>query len=357
MNNPTSDVRIESIVAMQSPAELAAELPLPVDQAEAIAATRRRIADIIHGRDPRLLVVIGPCSIHDPVAALDYAQQLNALRQRYRDTLEVVMRVYFEKPRTIIGWKGLINDPNMDNSFQIDEGLFKARKLLLDLAAMGMPAGCEFLDAATGQYYADTVSWGAIGARTTESQVHREIASGLSCPVGFKNATSGDVGIAIDAIQAASHAHAFLSPTSEGRIALFRTRGNEDAHLILRGGKEPNFDSASVRAASEAQEKRGISPRIMIDCSHGNSLKDHKRQALVAADIARRLPEESSLIAGLMIESRLVEGKQAMAPITEMTYGQSITDACMGWQETEETLAVLATAMEKTIANHPFTSG
>lgn len=350
MNNATSDLRIESIVAMQSPAELSAELPLGEAQAQAITATRQRIADIIHGRDPRLLVVIGPCSIHDPDAAMDYARRLSVLREQYRDSLEIVMRVYFEKPRTIIGWKGLINDPHMDNSFQIDEGLRKARKLLLDLAAIDMPAGCEFLDAATGQYYADTVSWGAIGARTTESQVHREIASGLSCPVGFKNATSGDVGIAIDAIQAASHAHAFLSPTSEGRIALFKTRGNSDAHLILRGGKTPNFDSASVRAASDAQQQRGISPRIMIDCSHGNSLKDHKRQALVAADIAGRLPDEAAMIAGLMIESHLVEGKQAMASLEDMTYGQSITDACMGWPDTEETLATLADAMQGIVA-------
>ncbi len=350
MNNTTSDLRIESIVAMPSPAELSSELPLPADQALAITATRQRIADIIHGRDPRLLIVIGPCSIHDPTAAMDYARRLNVLREQYSDSLEIVMRVYFEKPRTIIGWKGLINDPDMDNSFQIDAGLHKARKLLLDLAAIGMPAGCEFLDAATGQYYADTVSWGAIGARTTESQVHREIASGLSCPVGFKNATSGDVGIAIDAIQAASHAHAFLSPTSEGRIALFKTRGNADAHLILRGGKEPNYDSNSVKAASDIQQQRGISPRIMIDCSHGNSLKDHKRQSVVAADIAGRLSAESSMIAGLMIESHLVEGKQAMAPMEELTYGQSITDACMGWQDTEDTLSVLAKAMEQVIS-------
>ncbi len=350
MNNTTSDLRIESIVAMPSPAELSSELPLPADQALAITATRQRIADIIHGRDPRLLIVIGPCSIHDPGAAMDYARRLNVLREQYSDSLEIVMRVYFEKPRTIIGWKGLINDPNMDNSFQIDAGLHKARKLLLDLAAIGMPAGCEFLDAATGQYYADTVSWGAIGARTTESQVHREIASGLSCPVGFKNATSGDVGIAIDAIQAASHAHAFLSPTSEGRIALFKTRGNADAHLILRGGKEPNYDSGSVQAASDIQQQRGISPRIMIDCSHGNSLKDHKRQSVVAADIAGRLSAESSMIAGLMIESHLVEGKQAMAPMEELTYGQSITDACMGWQDTEDTLSVLARAMEQVVS-------
>lgn len=350
MNNLTSDLRIDTIVAMPSPAELSAELPLGGEQAQSIAATRSRIADIIHGRDSRLLVVIGPCSIHDPAAALEYAQRLKPLREQYRDSLEIVMRVYFEKPRTIIGWKGLINDPFMDNSFRIDEGLHLARKLLLDLADMQMPAACEFLDAATGQYYADTVSWGAIGARTTESQVHREIASGLSCPVGFKNATSGDVGIAIDAIQAASHPHAFLSPTSEGRIALYRTRGNEDAHLILRGGRQPNYDTQSVMDASDAQKARGISPRIMIDCSHGNSLKDHKRQIVVASDIAGRLSGERQMIAGLMIESHLVEGKQAMAAPESLTYGQSITDACIGWQDTEQLLGTLAHTLQAELA-------
>lgn len=347
MHNVTSDVRIDSIVAMQSPAELAVELPLHVNHAEVITRTRQRIADIIHGRDPRLLVVIGPCSIHDPVAAMEYANRLLPLREQYQDFLEIVMRVYFEKPRTIVGWKGMINDPHMDNSFQIDEGLLKARKLLLDLAQINMPAGCEFLDAATGQYYADTVSWGAIGARTTESQVHREIASGLSCPVGFKNATSGDIGIAIDAIQAAGHPHAFLSPTEEGRIALFKTTGNPDAHLILRGGLTPNYDSASLRDAFEKQAAQGVSQRIMIDCSHGNSQKDHKRQVVVASDIARRLSEEADMIAGLMIESHLVEGKQPMSDPESLTYGQSITDACLGWEDTEQTLAELAEAMSR----------
>ncbi|NND90827.1 MAG: 3-deoxy-7-phosphoheptulonate synthase [Granulosicoccus sp.] len=345
MKITTSDVRIDSIVTLQSPAELFAELPLSEEQADAITTTRCRIADIIHGRDPRLLIVVGPCSIHDPLAAMEYANRLHSLRTRYRDTLEIVMRVYFEKPRTIIGWKGLINDPHMDNSFQIDEGLYKARRLLLDLADIGMPAGCEFLDAATGQYYADTVSWGAIGARTTESQVHREIASGLSCPVGFKNATSGDVGIAIDAIQAAGHAHAFLSPTSEGRIALFRTTGNEDAHLILRGGNTPNYDGASVKAAFDQQNARGLSRRIMIDCSHANSLKDHRRQVAVASDVAGRLDREHPMIAGLMIESHLCEGKQGMKDPSSLRYGQSITDACLGWDDTRHTLDGLAQAM------------
>jgi 3-deoxy-7-phosphoheptulonate synthase len=345
MKNATSDVRIDSIVTMQSPAELSARLPLPENLANAVAATRQRIADIIHGRDSRLLVVVGPCSIHDTAAAMDYANRLLELRNRFKDVLEIVMRVYFEKPRTIIGWKGLINDPHMDSSFHIDEGLYTARKLLIDLAAIGMPAGCEFLDAATGQYYADTVSWGAIGARTTESQVHREIASGLSCPVGFKNATSGDIGIAIDAIQAAGHPHAFLSPTDEGRIALYKTKGNEDAHLILRGGSAPNYDSASVMAAHEKQSASGITRRILIDCSHANSQKDHLRQMLVASDIAHRLPAEAPLIAGLMLESHLVEGNQAMNTPDALTYGQSITDACMGWEDTAYTLAELAESM------------
>ena len=350
MHNITSDVRIDSIVAMRSPAELSVELPLHVNHAEVINQTRQRIADIIHGRDPRLLVVIGPCSIHDPTAAMEYANRLLPLREQFQDSLEIVMRVYFEKPRTIVGWKGMINDPYMDNSFQIDEGLLKARKLLLDLAQINMPAGCEFLDAATGQYYADTVSWGAIGARTTESQVHREIASGLSCPVGFKNATSGDIGIAIDAIQAAGHPHAFLSPTEDGRIALFKTTGNADAHLILRGGLTPNYDSASLRGAFEKQAAQGISQRIMIDCSHGNSQKDHKRQVAVASDIASRLSEEADMIAGLMIESHLVEGKQPMTNVDSLTYGQSITDACLGWEDTEQTLAELAEAMSRKLS-------
>ncbi|ASJ75620.1 3-deoxy-7-phosphoheptulonate synthase [Granulosicoccus antarcticus] len=347
MNNATSDVRIDSIVAMQSPAELFVELPLHIDHAGIITQTRRDIADIIHGRNSRQLVVIGPCSIHDPVAALEYAHKLQVLREQYSDSLEIVMRVYFEKPRTTIGWKGLINDPHMDNSFQIDEGLFMARKLLLDLAQMHMPAGCEFLDAVTGQYYADTVSWGAIGARTTESQVHREIASGLSCPVGFKNATSGDVGIAIDAIQAASHPHAFLSPTEEGRIALFKTKGNEDAHLILRGGPTPNYDSQSLRDAYDRQVAQGFNQRIMIDCSHANSQKDHKRQIEVVTDVAARLSSEASMIAGVMIESHLVEGKQSIGSPESLNYGQSITDACLGWEDTERTLEILAEASSR----------
>jgi len=351
MTSSTSNVRIESIVPMRTPAELASELPLNDAYAQSIVTTRKRIADIIHGKDRRLLVVLGPCSIHDPASAMEYAQKLTKLRQQHQASLEIVMRVYFEKPRTIVGWKGLINDPHRDQSFRIDEGLHTARKLLLELAAMGMPAGCEFLDAATGQYYADTVSWGAIGARTTESQVHREIASGLSCPVGFKNATSGDVSIAIDAVQAAGHAHAFLSPTEAGKLALFRTTGNEDAHLILRGGAKPNYDSHSVQSAWQQQMDRGINRRLIIDCSHANSGKDHNRQPLVAQSIADRLGHESHKIGGLMIESHLVAGKQDASSTADLTYGQSVTDACLGWDDTVAVLDTLARTVESDVLN------
>jgi len=346
MNKATYNRRIASVIPMPSPEELALKLPLADTQAKHINHTRENIANIIHGHDKRLLVIVGPCSIHDTKAAMEYAQKLMVARQQYAHTLEIVMRVYFEKPRTIVGWKGLINDPHMDNTFDIGHGLYIARKLLIDLASVGMPAACEFLDAATGQYYADTVSWGAIGARTTESQVHREIASGLSCPVGFKNATSGDVQIAIDALQAASHAHAFLSPTAAGKIALFKTTGNSDAHIILRGGKTPNYDSQSVAAAISQQAARQLSQRLLIDCSHANSNKDYKQQAVVASAIANRLPEEHSAIAGIMLESHLVEGKQSATTGAALHYGQSVTDACMGWDETESVLGQMSAAME-----------
>ena len=339
-----SDTRIESVVAMPSPADLLREMPLSPAAAERIVSARERIARLLRGEEDRLLVVVGPCSIHDPLAARDYAERLVAVRERLSDRLEIVMRVYFEKPRTTVGWKGLINDPRMDGSFAIDEGLRLARRLLIDLAALGLPAGCEFLDAATGQYYADTVSWGAIGARTTESQVHREIASGLSCPVGFKNGTGGDVGVAVDAILAAAHPHAFLSPTEEGVIALYRTRGNPDAHLILRGGRTPNHDAASVAAAAERQRVAGIERRLIVDCSHANSGKDFRRQAEVIGSVAARLGEESSVIGGLMIESHLVEGRQGVADPARLVYGQSITDACLGWADTERLLERLAEA-------------
>ena len=367
----TSDTRIDTVVPMPSPAALLAELPLGEREARAIADTRARIARILHGEDERLLVVVGPCSIHDPVAAREYAERLLMVRERLAERLEIVMRVYFEKPRTTVGWKGLINDPHIDGSFAIDEGLRRARRLLIELAGLGLPAGCEFLDAATGQYYADTVSWGAIGARTTESQVHREIASGLSCPVGFKNGTGGDVGVAVDAVLAAAHPHAFLSPTEQGVIALYRTLGNPDAHLILRGGRTPNFDAASVAAAAERQREAGIERRLLIDCSHANSGKDFRRQAEVVESVARQLGARAdtavrghdgvvgarpaggtvdaagaaAAIGGVMIESHLVEGRQSVADPARLTYGQSITDACLGWPDTERLLERLAEAV------------
>ncbi len=345
MNQITSDLRIQSILSIRSPKVLMDELPLKPEAAAEIATARHRIADILHARDKRLLVVVGPCSIHDVDAAIEYAEKLLVLKQKYADSLEIVMRVYFEKPRTTVGWKGLINDPDIDGSFQIDKGLHQARKLLVKLADMGLPAGCEFLDAATGQYYADLVSWGAIGARTTESQVHREIASGLSCPVGFKNGTRGNIDIAIDAIQAAGHAHAFLSPDVNGTLSLYRTTGNSDAHLILRGGLQPNYDSQSVESAIEGQQAAGISRRVMIDCSHANSNKDHLQQLVVVRDIASRISNDQNAIGGVMIESHLQAGKQPATPGGDLVYGQSITDACIGWEDTEQAIAMLADAI------------
>jgi len=342
MNSIASDQRIEAIIPVQSPQSLFEVLPLPSSLAEQIIQTRLRISRIIHGEDKRLLVIVGPCSIHDTGAALEYANRLNPLRKKYSDTLEIVMRVYFEKPRSTVGWKGLINDPNLDDSCQIDKGLHKARKLLLQLAELGLPAGCEFLDTATGQFYADTVSWGAIGARTTESQVHREMASGLSCPVGFKNGTKGNIDIALDAMLAASHSHTFLSPDTNGQLAMYRTAGNSDAHLILRGGNEPNYQSHHLGQAYSEQQDNGLSQRIIIDCSHANSGKNHKRQSIVVQDIASRLNDEIDMIAGIMLESHLVEGKQAYTTAEKLIYGQSITDACIGWEETETMLGALS---------------
>lgn len=346
MSNPTSDLRIQSIVGICSPKELIDELPLSEASASLITAARSRIADILHGRDKRLLVVVGPCSIHDIDAAVEYANKLNGLKSKYSQSLEIVMRVYFEKPRSTVGWKGLINDPEIDGSFDISTGLRKARTLLLQLADMGLPSACEFLDAATGQYYADTVSWGAIGARTTESQVHREIASGLSCPVGFKNGTRGNIDIAIDAIQAAGHAHAFLSPDNNGKLSLYRTTGNQDAHLILRGGVQPNYDTVSVDHAIASQREVGIERRLMVDCSHANSEKKFQRQINVVQDLAARVKTEASSIGGLMIESHLVEGRQSPGSLDKLVHGQSITDACIGWEDTEKLLNLLHDSMQ-----------
>ena len=339
--NKTDDIRINGIDELLPPIAHLYELPLDDKAAELVESTRNQIADLIHGRDNRLLAVIGPCSIHDPKAAMEYACRLLPLRQKYEKELLIVMRVYFEKPRTTVGWKGLINDPYLDGTFDINFGLRQARRLLLDLNNLGMPASTEFLDMITPQYYADLISWGAIGARTTESQVHRELASGLSCPVGFKNGTDGNLKIAIDAIGAASHPHHFLSVTKAGHSAIVHTAGNPDCHVILRGGKEPNYSAEHVRDAVAQLIKAGVSPRLMVDCSHANSRKDYTRQMEVAQDVAAQIRNGEQNIMGVMVESHLVEGRQDKPE----TYGQSITDACIGWDTTEEMLALLADAV------------
>ena len=336
----TDDVRIKAVTELLPPIAHLYELPISEAAADLVVRTRQEISDLVHGKDNRLLVIIGPCSIHDPKAALEYAERLLPLRKKYEKELLIVMRVYFEKPRTTVGWKGLINDPHLDGTFDINFGLRQARKLLLNLNEMGMPASTEFLDMITPQYYADLISWGAIGARTTESQVHRELSSGLSCPVGFKNGTDGNLKIAIDAIGAASHPHHFLSVTKTGHSAIVQTAGNRDCHVILRGGKEPNYDSSHVTAAAEACEKAGVPSKLMVDFSHANSRKDFKRQMEVAADIANQLRNGEDHIMGVMVESHLVEGRQDKP----VTYGQSITDACIGWADTEALLAELAEA-------------
>ena len=336
----TDDVKIREVKELLPPIAHLYELPISDTAADLVHQTRQEIADLVHGRDKRLLLIIGPCSIHDPEAALEYARKLLPLRKKYEKELLIVMRVYFEKPRTTVGWKGLINDPHLDGTFDINFGLRQARRLLLALNDMGMPASTEFLDMITPQYYADLIAWGAIGARTTESQVHRELASGLSCPVGFKNGTDGNLKIAIDAIGAASHPHHFLSVTKAGHSAIVHTAGNADCHVILRGGKEPNYDSGHVKAAAEQLTKAGVTPKLMVDCSHANSRKDYTRQMEVAQDVAQQLRAGENNIMGLMVESHLVAGRQDKPEV----YGQSITDACIGWDATEEMLALLAEA-------------
>jgi 3-deoxy-7-phosphoheptulonate synthase len=310
-----------------------------------VARTRSAVVDCLHGRDDRLVVVVGPCSIHDPEAALEYGRKLVAEAQRLSDDLLVIMRVYFEKPRTIVGWKGLINDPHLDNTYAINGGLRKARGLLVDLTELGLPAGCEFLDTITPQFIGDLVSWGAIGARTTESQVHRELASGLSVPVGFKNGTDGGVQIALDAIRAAGHPHCFLSVTKNGLSAIVTTRGNTDCHVILRGGRDgPNFDAASIADVSEQLASVGIAERVMVDCSHGNSGKDPERQPAVADALALQVEQGDQRLFGVMIESHLVGGRQDLGG-EALTYGQSITDGCLGWNDTVPVLDRLAAAV------------
>ncbi len=344
----TDDLRITGLREVSPPMDVHAEFPITDTAAQTIFETRQAIHRILTGEDDRLLVVVGPCSIHDTQAALEYAERIRKARAKYADDLLIVMRVYFEKPRTTVGWKGLINDPHLDGSFAINDGIRKARKLLLDINNMGVPAGTEFLDLITPQYIADLVSWGAIGARTTESQGHRELASGLSCPIGFKNSTNGGFGIAIDAIRAASHPHHFLSLTKEGKSAIFETSGNEDCHIILRGGNDkPNYDAASVAKAVDKLKQAGITSGVMIDFSHANSLKQHKRQIEVGKDVARQIAAGNPDIRGVMIESHLHEGRQDNEPGKPLAYGVSITDACIAWEDTEPLLHTLAQAVQQ----------
>jgi 3-deoxy-7-phosphoheptulonate synthase len=342
----TDDLRIRDIRELITPEQLAQEFPCTAEASDVVGDARDGVHRILHKHDDRLVVVIGPCSIHDIDAAKEYAGLLKQQRERFADELEIVMRVYFEKPRTTVGWKGLINDPGLDGSFRINEGLRLARGLLLSINQMGLPAGCEFLDMITPQYIADLVAWGAIGARTTESQVHRELASGLSCPVGFKNGTDGNVKIAVDAVLAASQAHHFLAVTKQGRSAIATTAGNPDCHVILRGGKTPNFDAASVDAAARAAEAGKVTTTLMIDASHGNSSKKYENQPLVIDDIARQIEGGERRIGGVMVESHLVAGRQDQVAGKPLRYGQSITDACIDWPASVGVLERLAVAVK-----------
>lgn len=348
----TDDQRIKDINVLPPPEHLIRFFPIggtPVERL--IGQTRHAIHNIMAGKDDRLLVVMGPCSIHDPAAALDYARRLKAEREKYADTLEIVMRVYFEKPRTTVGWKGLINDPYLDESYRIDEGLRIARQLLIDINRLGLPAGSEFLDVISPQYIGDLIAWGAIGARTTESQVHRELASGLSAPIGFKNGTDGNIRIATDAIQAAARGHHFLSVHKNGQVAIVQTKGNKDCHVILRGGKAPNYDAASVEAACKDLEAAKLPPTLMVDCSHANSSKQHQKQVDVARDIAGQIAGGSRSVFGVMVESHLQPGAQKFTPgkdrIDALAYGQSITDACLGWDDSVGVLETLSQAIKQ----------
>lgn len=346
MFHTTEDIRIQWTKVVLPPVFLEEESPVTEAASATIYDARNEITEILGGRDSRLLVLVGPCSIHDTKAAREYAALLRSAIAEFSSELRIVMRVYFEKPRTIVGWKGLINDPYLDQSFKINDGLRLARRLLLDLAEMGVPTGTEFLDMISPQYIAGLVSWGAIGARTTESQVHRQLVSGVSCPVGFKNATSGDVQVAIDAIQSAAHSHTFLGHTKYGQSAIFVTTGNPDCHIILRGGRGMvNYTAQSVAEASAKMKKSGIAPRIMIDFSHANSNKDYRRQAIVCHDVAQQIAAGNQDIMGVMIESSLVAGAQKLVPGKPLVYGQSITDACIDWAETHALLSELAAAV------------
>ena len=345
----TDDLRIQQARPLITPWVLAEELPLTETLAARIAGQRRTVEAILTGNDPRLLVIVGPCSVHDTDALLDYARQLNAAVEPLADALFPVLRVYFEKPRTVVGWKGLINDPDLDGSFHINKGLHLARKVLLDVATMGLPAATEFLDTTFGQYYADLVAWGAIGARTTESQIHRELASGLSMPVGFKNGTTGDISVAIDAIRSASHSHWFPSITKEGTPAVLHSTGNPHGHLILRGGRDtgPNYHAGAVREAAAALADKDLAASVIVDASHGNSEKDPERQGIVIADLCDQLEQGQPSLRGVMLESHLLGGNQPLAAREQLTYGQSITDACLSLEDTLPLLEQLAAAVRR----------
>ncbi len=347
MQYHTDDIRVKEIKELVPPSHVLREFPISEKAARTTYEARQAIHRILHGADDRLLVIMGPCSIHDVKAAKEYAGRLKAEKERLAKDLLVVMRVYFEKPRTTVGWKGLINDPRLDGSFRINEGLRIGRQLLLDLNEMGMPVACEFLDVMTPQYIADLVAWGAIGARTTESQVHRELASGLSCPVGFKNGTDGNVRIAVDAIRASQAPHHFLAVTKGGHTAIVSTTGNEDCHIILRGGSRPNYDAASVDAAGKALAEAGVPARLMVDFSHGNSSKKPEKQMEVAQDVARQIAEGESRVIGVMVESHLKAGRQDLVPGKELVYGVSITDGCIGWEDSRKVIEALAGAVRK----------
>ncbi|ADZ42511.1 TPA: 3-deoxy-7-phosphoheptulonate synthase [Yersinia enterocolitica] len=341
----TDELRTARIDSLVTPQQLAEKLPISEAVADNVTASRKRIEKILTGEDSRLLVVVGPCSIHDLDAAIDYAKRLNVLRIRYQDRLEIVMRTYFEKPRTVVGWKGLISDPALDGSCQVNLGIEMARRLLLAVNELGLPTATEFLDMVTGQYIADLISWGAIGARTTESQIHREMASALSCPVGFKNGTDGNTRIAIDAIRAAQASHMFLSPDKTGQMTIYQTSGNPHGHIIMRGGKTPNYGASDIAAACDSLREFDLPEHLVVDFSHGNCQKMHRRQLEVAADIGQQIRAGSTAIVGVMAESFLVEGTQKIVAGQPLTYGQSITDPCLNWADTEQLLSLLADAV------------
>lgn len=341
----TDELRTARIDSLVTPQQLAEKLPISEAVADNVTASRKRIEKILTGEDSRLLVVVGPCSIHDLDAAIDYAKRLNVLRIRYQDRLEIVMRTYFEKPRTVVGWKGLISDPALDGSCQVNLGIEMARRLLLAVNELGLPTATEFLDMVTGQYIADLISWGAIGARTTESQIHREMASALSCPVGFKNGTDGNTRIAIDAIRAAQASHMFLSPDKNGQMTIYQTSGNPHGHIIMRGGKKPNYGASDIAAACDSLREFDLPEHLVVDFSHGNCQKMHRRQLEVAADIGQQIRAGSTAIVGVMAESFLIEGTQKIVAGQALTYGQSITDPCLNWADTEQLLSLLADAV------------